>query len=65
MLLALGTVIGTVGDDRTKVVKCSARASLDGFLILIFSFLLATISCPKSAIKIMTRRFANKLHIND
>ena len=45
VLLALGTVTGTVGDDRTKVVKCSARSSLDGFLILIFSFLLAAISC--------------------
>ena len=35
---------GTVGDDRTEVVKCSARATLDDFLILIFSFLLALIS---------------------
>ena len=39
VLLALGTMTSTVGDDRTMVVKCSARASLDGFLILIFSFL--------------------------
>ena len=45
VLLALGTVTGTVGDDRTMVVKCSVRAPLDGFLILIFSFLLAVISC--------------------
>ena len=44
VLLALGTVTGTVGDDRTKVVKRSARATLDGFLVLIFSFLLALIS---------------------
>ena len=60
--------LGTVGDDRTKVVKCSERASHDGFLILIFSFLLAAISCDflsKTATKLMTRRFANKLHNND
>ena len=44
VLLASGTVAGTVADDHTKVVKCSTRASLDGFLILIFSFLLALIS---------------------
>ena len=35
---------GTVGVDRTKVVKCSARVALDDFLILIFSLLLAPIS---------------------
>ena len=29
VLLALGTVAGTVGDDRTMTVKCSARAPLD------------------------------------
>ena len=45
VLLALGMVADPVGDDSTKVVKCSARASLGGFLILIFSFLLAAISC--------------------
>ena len=45
VLLALGTVAGTVGDDRPMTVKCSARAPLNGFLILIFSFLLAVISC--------------------
>ena len=44
MLLVLGTVAGTVGDDRTMTIKCPARASLNGFLILIFSFLLAAIS---------------------
>ena len=44
VLLASGTVAGTVGDDRTVVVKCSARAPLDDFLILIFSFLLVPIS---------------------
>ena len=43
VLLALGTVAGTVGDDHTKVVKCSVRAPLECFLILIFSFLLAMI----------------------
>ena len=41
VLLASGTVAGTVADD---VVKCSARAALDDFLNLIFSFLLALIS---------------------
>ena len=45
VLLALGTVAGTVGDDRTMTVQCSARAPLNGFLILIFSFLLVAISC--------------------
>ena len=44
VLLASGMVAGTVGDDRTMVLKCSARASLDGFLILIFYFLLALFS---------------------
>ena len=44
VLLAFGTVAGMVGDDRTVVVKCSVRAALDDFLILIFSFLLALIS---------------------
>ena len=45
VLPSLGTVAGTVGDERTMTVKCSARAPLNGFLILIFFFLLATISC--------------------
>ena len=44
VLLASGTVAGMVGVHRPKVVKCSARAALDDFLILIFSFLLALIS---------------------
>ena len=44
VLLASGTVVGTVGDDHTKLVKFSARTALDDFLILIFSFLLALIS---------------------
>ena len=44
VLLASGTVAGTVGVDRTGLVKCFARAALDDFLILIFSFLLALIS---------------------
>ena len=44
VLLASGTVAGTVGVYRTGLVECSARAALDDFLILIFSFLLALIS---------------------
>ena len=44
VLLACGTVAGTVVSDRTELVKCSARAALVDFLILIFSFLLALIS---------------------
>ena len=44
VLLACGTVAGMVGVYRTMLVKCSARAALDDFLILIFSFLLALIS---------------------
>ena len=68
VLLALGTVTGTVGDDHTMVVKCSARAALIDFMILIFFSLLALIASDfLSNIykKKMTRRFANKLHIND
>ena len=45
VLLELGMVDSIVGDDHTMTVKCSTRDPLDGFLILIFSFLLATISC--------------------
>ena len=44
VLLAFGTVAGTVGDDRTGLVKCATRAALIDFPILIFSFLLALIS---------------------
>lgn len=64
--VASGTVAGTVGDDRTEVVKCSAKEALDDFLILIFSFLLARISsdflsniCNKNNDKEICKYFAH------
>ena len=44
VLLAYGTVASTVGVDHTEVVKCSARAALYCFMILISSSLLVLIS---------------------
>ena len=68
VLLASGMVAGTVGDDRTRLVKCFARSDFIDFPILIFSFLLALISsdflsniCNKNN----DTEIENKLHIND